>query len=248
MLLRSEMDSSTFSKGFIEDQDAKLNKVKILLVKKKLKIELDDDNFYINPDFELKFNCLVCNKDFYLPQKMLKYSDMTDCSNHKLTPKRDPERTQEEKDEEYNRREKHEEEVKEFPLKNESRQARELKIYLFKKYSAKLEFNECINPKTGCFLPYDIYVSKYRAYIEVNGSHHYHVHKKYHRNREDLEYQKYKDQVKKEYAQKNGFFIELNLDDFQISEELIPTKKDRSIIEEVEKIFSEIEERFGGMD
>lgn len=71
------------------------------------------------------------------------------------------------------------------------------------------------NPKTGYKLPYDndICVNNRRLIIEVHGQQHYQVtiftitnaNKKGVTPEEEFEYQKYKDQIKKEYAIKNGY-------------------------------------------
>lgn len=72
-----------------------------------------------------------------------------------------------------------------------------------------------INPKTGRMLPYDNELIDYKIIIEVNGAQHYQnktiwfgkteEEQKYH-----FEYQKWKDQYKKEYAIKKGYkFLEL---------------------------------------
>lgn len=249
MLLRSRMGLSELSENFIQCQDEKLERVKNLIIKKNLKVVLDPDNFYLDDTTHLKFHCLICDKDFYLNHGMLKYSRTTDCSRHELNVYIEPEETTEERAERKERIRKNMEEARkeeeEFPLRNEAPQTRKLKIYLSRKYSAKLEFRECINPKTGYFLPYDIYIPMYKTYIEVNGSQHYHLHDRYHKNKEDLEYQKYKDQVKKEHAERNGFFIVLKLQDFYGEPQLYYSEeeKPKDIIEEVEKMLSEIEER-----
>jgi hypothetical protein len=245
MLLRSRMDLSKLSKGFIETQDIALDRIKKLLIKKNFKVELDSDNFYLNSTMDLKFHCLVCDKDFYLSPNMLTYAHAVDCSRHEFTTYIDPEKTQDEKEAEEKRMEVYRKEMEEFPLKSESHEARQLKIYLSKKYSAKLEFRECVNPRTGYFLPYDIYIPAFKVYIEVNGSQHYKLHDKYHKNKEDLEYQKYRDSVKKDHAERNGIFMELKMDDFRKYDDsgLPYPRSSLDMIEYVESFLSKIKHR-----
>ncbi len=68
----------------------------------------------------------------------------------------------------------------------------------------------CINPKTGRPLPYDFELPKEKIIIEVNGKEHYKFMKYFHETTEGFEYQKYKDEVKRNFAIANGYtFIEL---------------------------------------
>lgn len=215
MLLRSNMDLNDMDEVFIKRQDAVLDQIRKMIIEKGIDAELDSDNFYLNPTTELKFLCLTCNKNFYIPKSMMKYVGWWKCSNHCFTANISLNYTNEEKIEEQKRSEEIKKELEEFPSRNESHEARELKIYLSKKYSAKLEYRECVNPRTGYFLPYDIYIPKYKLYIEVNGSQHYTTHEKYHRGKETLANQKYKDSIKRKHAEENGFFIEIKISDFK---------------------------------
>lgn len=126
--------------------------------------------------------------------------------------------------------------VKEFYFyrsHRESKVASLAKAYFVKNYSAIVEYNECKNPKTGRFLPYDIFIPKYKIYIEVNGEQHYYL-SRYHKTQEDFEYQLYKDKIKKEHAEKNGFFIEIKAGR---TEDI----KNNNVITRALKIISEVE-------
>jgi hypothetical protein len=66
----------------------------------------------------------------------------------------------------------------------------------------------CINPKTNKVLPFDFYLPNYKMCIEYDGDQHYKPFS-FNSNRlketmiENLEYQKYKDQIKTEYCKDN---------------------------------------------
>lgn len=69
---------------------------------------------------------------------------------------------------------------------------------------------KCINPKTGRPLPYDFELPDEKIIIEVNGKEHYRFMKYFHGTEEGFAYQKYKDEVKRNFAIANGYtFIEL---------------------------------------
>jgi hypothetical protein len=110
------------------------------------------------------------------------------------------------------------------------------KAYFVKNYSAIVEYNECKNPKNGRFLPYDVFIPKYNIYIEINGSQHYNIERKYHKKQEDFEYQLYKDKIKKEHAERNGYFVEIRVGR---TEDI----KNNNVITRVLKIISEIENK-----
>ncbi len=54
----------------------------------------------------------------------------------------------------------------------ESKIAKLLKIYILDKYNSEIEYKVFINPKTGHYLPYDIYIYN-NIFIEVHGPQHY---------------------------------------------------------------------------
>lgn len=116
---------------------------------------------------------------------------------------------------------------------SESYIASKLKEYFIKYYSAISEYKEFINPHTNYPLPYDIYVPKYKFYIEIQGHQHYQYVSRFHKDVKDLEYQKEKDRMKKKHAKKNGTFIEIDLRKNKTVEEWIDYIK--NIIEDIEK-------------
>lgn len=107
----------------------------------------------------------------------------------------------------------------------ESKIAMELKDYILNKYPSKEEYPIFINPETGRPLPFDIYIFGGKdptingIYIEVHWYHHYEItkwHKQQSRKNknspeEEFEYQKHKDKIKKNFAKKNGTYIEIDL-------------------------------------
>lgn len=94
----------------------------------------------------------------------------------------------------------------------ESRIATLLKEYFCNNYNAISEFKECINPKTGRYLPYDIcFNTKHdKIYVEIQGEQHY-LPYRFGSNLEDFNYRKYLDKVKRKHAEKNGIYIEVDL-------------------------------------
>lgn len=93
----------------------------------------------------------------------------------------------------------------------ESRVASELKSYFVYNYNAKTEYKILKNPKTKRWLPYDIYIPHLNIYIEVHGKQHYNYNKYWHKNKRVFKNQKYKDKIKKDFAKKNGIYIEIDL-------------------------------------
>ena len=91
-------------------------------------------------------------------------------------------------------------------LGTESYISQELKKYFVINYSALVEYRIFKNPKTGYYLPYDIYIPD-NIFIEVQGEQHY---KKtvFSMNLKNI---KYRDRIKKKYAKENGIFIEVDL-------------------------------------
>lgn len=108
---------------------------------------------------------------------------------------------------------------------SESRVASELKQYFKLRYNAIPEYKTIKNPETNQWLKCDIYIphgsnSKLNGfYIEIHGEQHY-ILSRWHflqsRNNkttpeEEFEYQKYKDKMKKKFAKKHGYYIEIDL-------------------------------------
>lgn len=120
-------------------------------------------------------------------------------------------------------------------LQKESQIASELKRYFKKDYKIKTEYKIFKNPKTGYYLPYDIYIlygeniDLNGFYIEIHGGQHYresswHIGTAKKNNttpKKELEYQKYKDKLKKNFAKKNGIYIEIDLRKIKTTEQAI---------------------------
>lgn len=90
--------------------------------------------------------------------------------------------------------------------------------FLVKKYLEENKINfatqfntlKCINPKTKHILPYDFEIKERKIIIEVQGQQHEKYIEFFHSSEEAFEYQKYKDEFKKEFALKNGYeFVEI---------------------------------------
>jgi ferredoxin-like protein FixX len=87
------------------------------------------------------------------------------------------------------------------------------------KYFKQKIFSDCINPKTKCRLKYDFYLPRQNLLIEFNGLQHYVANKHWHQNGQSLEYQQYRDSVKKDYALSHGFkFLVIKYTDKNIEE------------------------------
>lgn len=112
---------------------------------------------------------------------------------------------------------------------SESWVAKGLKDYFVKNYKGIAEYRVLKNPKTGRFLPFDIYLPNYKIFIEVNGNQHYIFYERYHKDQEGFEYSKQKDEMKKKFAKKNGIYIEIDL------------RKVKTVEKAIEKIERKIE-------
>lgn len=100
--------------------------------------------------------------------------------------------------------------------KQESYMATELKKYYCKNFNAVEEYGNFKNPKTNHSLPFDIFIPKYNMdgydiFIEVHGAQHYKFVQYWHKTKENFEYCKYKDRIKRKYAEQNGIYIEIDL-------------------------------------
>jgi hypothetical protein len=95
----------------------------------------------------------------------------------------------------------------------ESGVAKVLKTYFKENYGAIKEYGNLKNPKTGFSLPFDIYleVEGIKYFIEVQGLQHYKFISHFHKTKENFKYSQHKDKIKKEYAEQNGTFIEIDL-------------------------------------
>lgn len=106
---------------------------------------------------------------------------------------------------------------------SESYIASELKKYCDAYYNSVSEYNECVNPETGHFLPYDIYFETLynKIYIEVQGKQHYEFIPIWHETVEGFEYSQHKDKIKKDYAKSKGIYIEIDLRKIKTIEDAI---------------------------
>lgn len=119
--------------------------------------------------------------------------------------------------------------------RKESKIANFLKEYLNINYNSISEYKIFKNPKTGYWLPYDIYIPNGENkelngfYIEVHSDQHYKLcawHKRQSNNKgttpeEEFEYQKHLDRIKRRFARKNGTYIEIDLRKIKTVEEAI---------------------------
>ena len=99
--------------------------------------------------------------------------------------------------------------------KGESKVARILKDYCLKEYpDSILEYKTLKNPNTSYWLPYDIYIPRFKLFIEVQGEQHYEKHKFYHATHNDFKRRKEIDALKKRFAEDNGLFLEIDIREF----------------------------------
>jgi len=82
------------------------------------------------------------------------------------------------------------------------------------KYIKQKTFIDCINPKTKYRLKYDFYVLQQNTLIEFNGIQHYKCVKYWHKNKQSLKNQQYRDFIKKQYALSHGYkFLVIKYDE-----------------------------------
>lgn len=111
-------------------------------------------------------------------------------------------------------------------LQKESLIATELKQWCKNKFKdIDPEHRVIINPKTRRWLRCDIYLGKSDVtsgvYIEVHGKQHYNFISHWHITKEYFEDCKYRDKIKKQYAKKNGTYIEIDLRKIKTTEQAI---------------------------
>lgn len=90
------------------------------------------------------------------------------------------------------------------------------------KYISEMKFKDCIYKRE---LPFDIYLPDFNTLIEIQGSFHRTIIKRYNNN---LELQKHKDFIKKDYASKNSF----NFYAVDYLDEKYPVEKALSLFED----------------
>lgn len=101
-----------------------------------------------------------------------------------------------------------------------------LKKYCIENHKGIDEYSPICNPATGYPLYYDIYIPKYKLYIEVNGRQHYE--NNHYFTRSDAEFIKAKelDKIKASYAKKQGIYIEIDLRKIKTVDEAIVLIRD----------------------
>lgn len=101
--------------------------------------------------------------------------------------------------------------------RGESVIANSLKSYLKFNYKAISEYKIFKNPDTNYYLPYDIYIphgeiSKINGvYIEIHGEQHYKYTPFWHKTKEGFAHRKSLDKLKRNFAKKNGVYVEIDL-------------------------------------
>jgi hypothetical protein len=171
---------------------------------------LCDGNFFMDSHWDLKVHCLICDRDFYLCWNLMKVKSLSTfpCEQHQFSSDQTMsiDRVIDFKNEEIANPKVHEK-----TTTPESRLATQLKEYCEKVYSAETEYEECVNPETGHYLPYDIYIDKHKMFIEVQGPHHFERSYAFHKTLQDFIYQQFKDKIKRSYAEEHGIFVEIDL-------------------------------------
>lgn len=93
----------------------------------------------------------------------------------------------------------------------------------------------CYNDLTGYPLWFDfiLYINGFKIYVEIQGLQHYEEVKIWDKNKEDLKYRQYKDNLKKLHANKNGIYValdyrehDLNILSIRIETQLLPIIKE----------------------
>lgn len=108
----------------------------------------------------------------------------------------------------------------------ESILARSLKDYCVNNFETEIEYKILKNPKSGRWLPYDIYLSEYKLFIEVHGTQHYYE-TKFFGGKKELENRKKLDKIKKNFAISNGYFLEIStqkVKDFETAKNILISK------------------------
>lgn len=67
------------------------------------------------------------------------------------------------------------------------------------------------NPKTGRWMPYDIYIPSEKIFCEVMGGQHYKYTPYFHRDESQFEELWVRDEIKEDYACSHGRYIEIDL-------------------------------------
>lgn len=97
----------------------------------------------------------------------------------------------------------------------------DLKHYFKIKYNAIIEHKIFRNPETNSYLPYDIYLPKENIFIEVHGQQHYKFDSYFHKTMDRFNSSKHRDRLKRNFARKNGIYIEIDLRKTETTKEAI---------------------------
>ena len=103
---------------------------------------------------------------------------------------------------------------------NESWITSKLKEYYKKEYNGISEHKVFKNPDTNHWLSFDIYLPSKNVFIEVHGNQHYNLMPYFHESeakrknitiKEEFQYRKKLDRMKRKYARQHGLYIEIDL-------------------------------------
>lgn len=94
------------------------------------------------------------------------------------------------------------------------------KKYFYENYKSISEYRIVKNPKTNYYLPFDIFIPDYNLFIEIQGQQHY-VKVNWFNDDDSFEELKNRDKIKKEFAEINGKYVEIDLRKIKTSEEAI---------------------------
>lgn len=106
-------------------------------------------------------------------------------------------------------------------LSGESFIAIEVKNYFMAVYNSLIEYSPLLNPQTGYGLRYDIFCPKHNVFIEINGKQHYEFTRHFHKSPKDFLDSQRRDKYKKDFAKRNGTYIEVDLRKIKTVEEAI---------------------------
>ena len=186
-----------------------------------------DDNYYISTGTDLKLYCPVCGNNFYISWTGIKQyvktkSHSCNVKLHRLVNNTYDENSKKKKLTEFHMVLPEQESVYDERYGNvDAPLVAEFKKYCVNKYKGTPEYDECINPETHYFLPYDVFLPEQNIYIELQGHQHYVSSNKYHKTFGEFEKQKQRDIVKKQHAEHYGTFVEIDLTEIRTTEEAI---------------------------
>ncbi len=104
---------------------------------------------------------------------------------------------------------------------HESFIASKLKEFCYIKYNSTNEYYTTISNEKNKHVYYDIFIPEYALFVEIHGEQHYEYVEFFHRNIETFYNSQLIDKIKKEYAEDNGFYLEVDLRIIKSTEEAI---------------------------